>query len=251
MTEKIIQHLVFPHKGMQKKTILRVLCCMAMLLPVSCIQSGDVLIHKARQNASDIFISQMKDGGRAGRIRQIGVFSIEEDHANGSMRETLHNALIQQTNLDIVGMDEMAEKEKILETAGKILKYQRSYNADTLITMGEMTGLACMITGRIISTGHGLRSADIHFQGQVLDLEKGTILWAGPVDGRYYEPVGKIEAGVDVLILLVILCLVIWASNTEFFWGKDYAESHRRHIMQGIVGLVTISGFVLYYLVLA
>ena len=110
MIEKINIHRGFLNKGIREKTIYRILCCMALLLPVSCVQPGDVLIHKARQNASDAFVSQMKDGGRADRIRQIGVFSIEEDSASGGMRETLHNALIRETNLDIIGMDEMAEK---------------------------------------------------------------------------------------------------------------------------------------------
>lgn len=68
------------------------------------------------------------------------------------------------------------------------MKYKKHYDGDTLAAIGRMIGVKTLVIGRIIDQAHKFRSGKISFTGQVLDLEKGTILWVGNGDGRYFEP---------------------------------------------------------------
>lgn len=238
-------------KHMLKKLFLAGGVLLILFLPVSCIQTGEMLLHKASQAASDQFVQQMKTSARWDQVKQVGVYVIENDSPRGSMRETLHNALVRHTIMSVVGMDEMSEKEKILSAEATLLKYKRHYDSDTLVKIGQKIGLRTMVIGRVISHKKGLRSGYVHFQGQVLDLEQGTILCSDAVEGTYYKPLTKQEAGIDILILILVFGIVSGLSRHAYFYGKDFPEKPRRRMMQAIAALGTLSLFVLYYLVFA
>jgi TolB-like protein len=235
------------------KTIKWVIMVLAMLIPAGCIHPGDVLLHRAARDAADRFVTQVMQNSRWDQVHQIGVFSIDNDTHGQAMRETLHSALIRHTRLTVVGMDEMAEKEKNLETLGRQLKYQKNYDAATLAAIGRMIGVKTLVTGRIIDQTHKFRSGNISFSGQVLDLEKGTILWAENVDGRYFEPLNAQEIAGGVFGGVLLLVALFWLSRV-IFWDKEWEGARgarRKQIFQMAVLLVAVSGISLYFLVLA
>lgn len=230
-----------------KKTVqcFLLLLSMVMLLP-ACLPAPERLTRKACRNAADEFVKQMVQTSRFEKIITPGVFFMGSDAAGMAMRNAMHNALI-ATPLDIVGMDEMEEKKKILDTLGQQLKYQEYYHAPTLVKMGEMMGQATIVTGRVVDFDRGLRSVRVGFQGQVLDLSKGAILYSGDVDGFWYEPLSMGEMGVDILIILFMILVMVWLSTRDLFFGNEPDAVKRRYLMRAVLVLATLAGFVFYY----
>lgn len=212
--------------------------------------------------AARLFVEHIMSPSRSGKIRQIGVWSIENDGPDTSMRDELYNALTSmrdelcnapgsETALQVLGVDEMKEKEAVLKSHGLIFKYQDTYNPDSLAEVGKMIGLKNVVIGKIIQRRCGLRSATTHFQGQVLDLETGIILWSERVAPPPDLFPTTVELVLSSLIVIAVIVFLSFLSKTNPFYGPGHRESLRRKLLWTVgIGLM-VTGFALYFVVLA
>ncbi|MEA3486736.1 MAG: hypothetical protein U9R20_03680 [Thermodesulfobacteriota bacterium] len=238
-------------KGKALKLHLFVLMAVFSVLCVSpCNVTAGTIDRLATQNACDTFILNMKKNKRSSAVQRVGVFRMDSGSTGNMARECLHNALIRHTGLDIIGMDDMREKEKMLETLGKQFKYQRRYDPETLVKLGKMIAVKCIVTGRIVDLEPKVQSSRVVFQGQVLDLGGGRILYSELVEGFHVKPVTAAELGIDIAIAVLALGLMWLLSQLDIFFGKEYREVLRRRVMQAGVIFLTTGGFAAYYLVL-
>ena len=212
--------------------------------------SNDYLMLKAGEAASRNFVSMIMKSGEKDKIKVLGVASIENDSKEGSIRDSLHNAFSEcsrNSNITMAGMDEMKEKIAALGVLGMQLKYQKHYDAKSLVEIGRMISVQTIVTGRIIRKRVGLRSADISFQGNVLDLEKGEILFSRSADGKYVLPWTFSEMGIYAFLMVLVFSVMAGLSNMDYFYGKDAAPTTRRRIMQSVLVILLIAGFIVYY----
>jgi len=222
-----------------------------VLLTGGCSLFTRDLLYKAGENTAGNFIQKIMASEKKERIKHLGIIAMEADSPEGFMRDSLHNAFSAVPGIIMVGMDEMKEKMAAIGVLGNQVKYQKYYDASSLVEIGRMTGVQTLVTGRIISLRKGLRSVEISFQGQVLDLEKGEILFSGSADGNYYRPVSHAEIGMDALLLILMALVMAGLPYLDYFCGDESAPRFRRKTARGVLLFTTAAGFVAYYLVLA
>ncbi len=240
---------------MKIKSIALYSICPALMLLLSCTGNPDLFIQRAGQEISDQFVKSMMESHRKESIQRIGIFAIENDTDHFQVRESLYNALIQYSDSDVVGMDEMKEKTKMLETLGNQLQYRRSYDGKTLVNIGKHIGQKCILIGRLDIIRQGLRSATVNFQGQVLDLEKGVLLYGKGLESTYYKPMDRREVGQHILIVAFLLLILIPVMSRlfllDFFWDPAPEKVYRRYLMGGVIIFLILSALVSYYMILA
>ena len=240
---------------MKTKQMTLYILFIILTLLFSCTYVPEIFIRQAGQNASELFVKGMQTSHRKNSIERIGVFAINNDTKQLQIRQSLYNALIQYPKLDIVNMDEMEEKINSLVTIGKQLKYSKYYSEQTLIDIGKNIGQKCILIGSINIIHQGLRSATVSFHGQILDLEKGILLYGTETEGSYCKPISKAEIGISILIgiilIFILIPLTIRISHSNYLWGNTPEKKYRRYLLWAAVLFPVIAGFIIYYLILS
>ena len=217
-------------KDMTKTISYRQQAVLAWVLPIlfqitlwGCSGSQDqLLLSLAKDDAAKKFAEQVVSAPRCREIRQISVMQIDNDRDN-SVHEALNRRLVTLTSWDVAPLPASNIMNKILEVLGEILQRGEIYDPNTLTSLGKMMQARHVVNGKITTFRIGPRSAWIDFKGQVLDLERGTILFSGVATGTFRRPLETLDLAL-ILMITVLLCFVLGFLSRRSYFTREKAK---------------------------
>jgi hypothetical protein len=224
------------------KILLQIL--LLAIFSAGCSNNMPELCKEVSEEAAASLILSMKQSPRYNKIKaldRIGILAIENDNPVLLLREQLTTALLQNTALEVLGVDDMKEKQAIWETQhNQQIRYSAHYNEDTLVSWVDMLGLKTIMIGMVsLQRDYFTRTVIIALQAQVLDLEKGRILWSGQVAKEKKLLLSPADYSGFALVGCCWLAIMFFLGRSNFFYGNSPRQQTRKFFFR-ITGVIIL-----------
>ena len=184
-------------------------------------EQSQYLLSQAQDAAAQRFVEQVVATPRCREIQKVGVLKIDND-TYGSMREALNRRLVNSKSWDVPLLQESGGMKKIMDVLGKVLERDEIYDPKTLTSFGRMIQARHVVNGKT-TFRTGLRNALVDFKGQVLDLERGTILFSAVAAGTFRQPLETLDLAL-ISMVAVLLCFVLGFLSRRSYFTREKAK---------------------------
>jgi len=193
---------------------------------LSCSARKADMLSKAAEQVSLDFIFKAKEKKQCGKINEIGVWPLKND-PDDIMRKSLEMKLSEMENFTgwIPHMaPETDELKKVMEDIVWMIKHKKLLDQKSRITLGRLKQPKYVIYGNIVRVEQGPNAAYIKFQGEILGLEEGRLLYSNSLAVKYVENPGIIQGLIITLIALMIFIVFFGISITSTIYVYKYKQ---------------------------